>query len=100
VRALRLFPPPSSSFRLAAQMKCERAAETRRVAPFNPLVGKLESRIAPKQGLEDDRSLCAREARPEAVVDSAAEREVLLVGAIDVKPIGLREACRIPIGGA
>jgi hypothetical protein len=41
----------------------------------------------------------AREARPEAVVDSAAEREVLFVGAIDVEPIRLREACRILIGG-
>jgi hypothetical protein len=81
-------------------MKCERAPETRRVAPFDSLVGKLESRIAPKQALEDDCSLCAREARPQAMVDSAAEREVLFVGAIDVEPIRLREACRIPISGA
>jgi hypothetical protein len=62
-------------------MECERAAKTRRVAPFDSLVGKLESRIAPKQGLEDDCSLCAHEARPEAIVDSAAERKVLFVGA-------------------
>ena len=81
-------------------MKCGRAAETRRIAPFNSLIGKLQSRITPKQSLKDDCSLYARKARPEAVVDSTAEREVLYVGAIDVEPIRLREACRIPISGA
>jgi hypothetical protein len=42
----------------------------------------------------------ARARLAEAVVDSAAEREVPFVGAIDVEPIRLREAGRIPIGGA
>ena len=61
---------------------------------------QLDPREALQQHLERDPSLQARERRAEAVVDAAPEREVGIVRAADIEPVGRLEHVRVPVGGA
>lgn len=54
---------------------------------------------APAERHESDLSLDARQGCPGAVVKPAAEPEMLVVPAIRIEPVRVREACRVTARG-
>lgn len=73
--------------------------QNRAAAVRRRVFGQLEVLQARDQGVQGDLGLYSGQWRAEAVVDSAAEAEVLVVLAGRVEVVGVVEPQRVPVSG-